>query len=151
MAEAASPENPRAGKPHADKPRVDKWLWRARFFKTRGLAAELAGSGRLRINSEHVAKPAQPVRPDDVLTFPQGDRIRVIRIKALGTRRGRPGFGATPSRSGSRRARRGPLSVGPPLPWPEAPCFLSPSALRWRGPPGPGVDRWRGRWRSLKV
>jgi len=75
MAEAASPENPRAGKPHADKQRVDKWLWRARFFKTRGLAAELAGSGRLRINSEHVAKPAQPVRPGDVLTFPQADHM----------------------------------------------------------------------------
>ena len=88
MAEAASPEKPRAEKPHADKQRVDKWLWQARFFKTRGLAAELAGSGRLRINSEHVAKPAQPVRPGDVLTFPQGDRIRVIRIEALGHRRG---------------------------------------------------------------
>ena len=83
MADAASP-----GKPQAEKVRVDKWLWQARFFKTRGLAAELAGSGRLRINSEHVAKPAQPVRPGDVLTFPQGDRIRVIRIEALGTRRG---------------------------------------------------------------
>ena len=83
MADAASPEIPQA-----DKQRLDKWLWRARFFKTRGLAAELAGSGRLRINSEHVAKPAQPVRPGDVLTFPQGDRIRVIRIEALGTRRG---------------------------------------------------------------
>ena len=83
MADAASPETPQA-----DKQRLDKWLWRARFFKTRGLAAELAGSGRLRINSEHVAKPAQPVRPGDVLTFPQGSRIRVIRIEALGTRRG---------------------------------------------------------------
>ena len=83
MAEAASPE-----KPLAEKIRVDKWLWRARFFKTRGLAAGLAGSGRLRINSEHVAKPAQTVRPGDGLTFPQGDRIRVIRIEALGLRRG---------------------------------------------------------------
>jgi ribosome-associated heat shock protein Hsp15 len=78
MAEAALPE----------KLRVDKWLWQARFFKTRGLAAELAGSGRLRVNSEHVAKPAQMVRPADVLTFPQGKRIRVIRIDALGHRRG---------------------------------------------------------------
>ncbi len=78
MAEAVPPE----------KQRVDKWLWQARFFKTRGLAAELAGSGRLRVNSEHVAKPAQTVRPGDVLTFPQSDRIRVIRIEALGTRRG---------------------------------------------------------------
>ena len=88
MAEAASKEQPRPDKQRAEKVRVDKWLWQARFFKTRGLAAGLAGSGRLRINSEHVAKPAQPVRPGDVLTFPQGDRIRVIRIEALGTRRG---------------------------------------------------------------
>ena len=78
MVEAASQE----------KQRVDKWLWRARLFKTRSLAAGLAGSGRLRVNREHVAKPAQPVRPGDVLTFPQGNRIRVIRIEALGHRRG---------------------------------------------------------------
>ncbi len=83
MAEAASPE-----KPLAERIRVDKWLWRARFFKTRGLAAGLAGSGRLRTNSVHVVKPAQTVRPGDVLTFPQGARIRVIRIEALGLRRG---------------------------------------------------------------
>jgi len=83
MAEAESPENP-----SVEKIRIDKWLWQARFFKTRSLAAGLAGSGRLRINSEHVAKPAQTVRAGDVLTFPQGDRVRVIRIEALGHRRG---------------------------------------------------------------
>lgn len=71
-----------------EKLRVDKWLWHARFFKTRGLAAALAGSGRLRINGEHTMKPAQTVRPGDVLTFPQGRRIRVVRIVALGARRG---------------------------------------------------------------
>jgi ribosome-associated heat shock protein Hsp15 len=83
MAEAASPDKPRA-----ETQRVDKWLWRSRFFKTRGLAAELAGSGRLRINREHVAKPAQPVRPGDVLTFPQGRHVRVVKLLELGTRRG---------------------------------------------------------------
>lgn len=83
MIEAGSSEKPQIG-----KIRIDKWLWHARFFKTRGLAAGLAGSGRLRINTEHVAKPAQTVRPGDVLTFPQGDRIRVIRVEALGHRRG---------------------------------------------------------------
>lgn len=72
----------------ADKLRVDKWLWHARFFRTRGLAAQLAGSGRLRINGAHALKPAQTVRPGDVLTFPQGRRIRVVRILALGARRG---------------------------------------------------------------
>ena len=71
-----------------EKLRIDKWLWHARFFKTRGLAARLAGSGRLRINGVHALKPAQTVRAGDVLTFPQGRRIRVVRIVALGRRRG---------------------------------------------------------------
>ncbi len=71
-----------------DKLRVDKWLWHARFFKTRGLAARLADSGRLRINGSHALKPAQTVCAGDVLTFPQGRRIRVVRIVALGSRRG---------------------------------------------------------------
>ncbi|MBE3637502.1 RNA-binding S4 domain-containing protein [Mangrovicoccus algicola] len=68
--------------------RVDKWLWQARFFKTRGLAAELVGSGQLRLNGAHVRKAAQVVKPGDTLTFPQGGRIRVIRVLGIGTRRG---------------------------------------------------------------
>ena len=47
-----------------------------------------ASSGRLRINGQRSEKPAQPVRPGDVLTFPQERRIRVVRVEALGTRRG---------------------------------------------------------------
>lgn len=77
-----------AGPATPEKLRVDKWLWHARFFKTRGLATEVAGSGRLRINGEHALKPAQTVRPGDVLTFPQGPHIRVVRVLALGARRG---------------------------------------------------------------
>lgn len=68
--------------------RVDKWLWFARFFKTRGLASEMVAGGRLRLNSAKTRKPAHPVGPGDVLTFPQGDRIRVIRVLALAVRRG---------------------------------------------------------------
>lgn len=68
--------------------RADKWLWHARFFKTRGLATKLISGGHLRVNSEKVAKPAHGVGPGDVLTFPQGRRIRVVRIAALSTRRG---------------------------------------------------------------
>lgn len=68
--------------------RIDKWLWYARFFKTRSLSAKLVSSGKLRINSEPVAKPAHQVRPGDVLTFPQERHIRVIRVDALGVRRG---------------------------------------------------------------
>ena len=71
-----------------DKLRVDKWLWQARFFKSRGRAGETASSGKLRVNGTHVAKPSHAVRPGDVLTFPQGRLIRVIRVEALGHRRG---------------------------------------------------------------
>lgn len=68
--------------------RIDKWLVQARFFKTRALAAALVEAGRLRVNGQHAAKAAHPVGEGDTLTFPQGGRIRVIRIVALGSRRG---------------------------------------------------------------
>jgi len=70
------------------KIRVDKWLWHARLFKSRGLAGEVASSGGLRLNGERVTKAAHPVRPGDVLTFPKAGHIRVIQVDAIGTRRG---------------------------------------------------------------
>jgi ribosome-associated heat shock protein Hsp15 len=57
------------------KIRLDKWLWQARFFKTRGLSAELVSGGHVRVNSRKVAKPAHAVAPGDVLTFPQARRV----------------------------------------------------------------------------
>lgn len=68
--------------------RLDKWLWQARFFKSRALAAETAESGHLRINGQPTKKPGAGVAVGDVLTFPQGARIRLVRIVALGLRRG---------------------------------------------------------------
>ena len=68
--------------------RLDKWLWQARFFKTRGLAAGVVKSGHVRVNGNRALKPAQTVRPGDILTFAQGQVIRVVRITALGIRRG---------------------------------------------------------------
>ncbi|WP_404818320.1 RNA-binding S4 domain-containing protein [Ruegeria aquimaris] len=70
------------------KMRIDKWLWHARFFKTRGLAAEAAGNGRTRVNGSRISKPAHAVAPGDVLTFVQAGNVRLIRVEALGTRRG---------------------------------------------------------------
>jgi len=67
--------------------RLDKWLWHARFFKSRSLAAA-AVRGPLRLNGQPVSKPSQPVRAGDVVTFTQGDRVRVIRVRAPGIRRG---------------------------------------------------------------
>ena len=79
-------EGPGAGA--AAAMRADKWLWHARFFKTRGLAAKVISSGHLRVNGDKAAKPARSVAPGDVLTFPQARRIRVVKILALSERRG---------------------------------------------------------------
>lgn len=68
--------------------RIDKWLWHARFFKSRTLAAKSVAAGRFRVNSLLVRKANQLVRSGDVLTFPLGPHIRVIQIVALGERRG---------------------------------------------------------------
>ncbi len=68
--------------------RLDKWLWHARFFKSRSLAAGAVTGGRVRVNAEPAAKPARTIGAGDVLTFPQGDAVRVVRLIACGTRRG---------------------------------------------------------------
>ena len=68
--------------------RLDKWLWCARFLKSRSLAHKLLGAGRLRLSGKLVTKGHQLVRPGDVLTFPQGPYIRVVRVTSLAERRG---------------------------------------------------------------
>jgi ribosome-associated heat shock protein Hsp15 len=68
--------------------RLDKWLWQARFFKTRALASKICAAGRVRIDGERVTKAHAAIRPGNVLTFPQARDIRVVRVVALGTRRG---------------------------------------------------------------
>ena len=70
------------------KLRLDKWLFQARFFKSRALAAEVVEEGHLRINGQHCGKPGHGVAVGDVLTFPQGALIRVVRVLELGERRG---------------------------------------------------------------
>ena len=68
--------------------RLDKWLFYARFFKTRSLAAEVVSKGRLRLNGQRTSKPGHSVRPGDVLTFPMGRLVRVIRVTAITDNRG---------------------------------------------------------------
>lgn len=68
--------------------RLDKWLWHARFFKTRSLAARFIEGARLRIDGRVIDKAAAAVVPGATLTFALHDRIRVVRVVALGTRRG---------------------------------------------------------------
>lgn len=75
------------GQPQA-RLRLDKWLWQARFFKTRSLAQKVIAGGGLRVNGQRVAKTSASIGPGDTLTFLTGDWVRVIRVVALGTRRG---------------------------------------------------------------
>ena len=68
--------------------RIDRWLSHARFFKSRTLAARVCACGRVRVNRAIVRKAHASVKPGDVLTFAQGGRIRVVKVCALGARRG---------------------------------------------------------------
>jgi ribosome-associated heat shock protein Hsp15 len=70
-----------------DALRMDKWLWQARFFKTRALASRVCLAGRVRVNGVKITKAHFAVRPGHVLTFPQGRLVRVVRVLALGVRR----------------------------------------------------------------
>ena len=75
----------------ADAPtsmRVDKWLWHARFFKTRTLATKLAAAGNIRVNGQKQSRASASIRAGDVLTFPLNNHIRLIEVVALSTRRG---------------------------------------------------------------
>lgn len=71
-----------------DRIRLDKWLWHARFFRSRALAAQAVSAGRIRVNAMRVSKPGRSVGPGDTLTFVQGHSARVVRIRSGGIRRG---------------------------------------------------------------
>lgn len=68
--------------------RVDKWLWHARFFKTRSKASAVVAGGHLRVNGNRVQKASHSIKAGDTLTFPQARDVRVIRIISLSDRRG---------------------------------------------------------------
>lgn len=70
----------------SDRIRIDKWLWHARFCKTRALSASLVSDGKVRVNGQRIEKPGRLVGPGDVLTL--GWAGRVVRVLACGARRG---------------------------------------------------------------
>ena len=67
--------------------RIDKWLWHARFARTRGAAQQLARSGHVRVNRDKIRDASRQVRPGDVLTLGLRRGVRVIRILAIAERR----------------------------------------------------------------
>jgi len=77
-----------------DACRADVWLWRARFFKTRSLAAHFIDEGRIRLTragqESRLDKPARPVKVGDALVFALGGRLVAVTVAALGQRRGPP-------------------------------------------------------------
>ena len=68
--------------------RIDKWLWHARFCKTRALAQAKATAGHIRLNGQRVEKASAQVRPGDVMTLSAGGKVVVLRVVGLGERRG---------------------------------------------------------------
>ena len=71
----------------SDRVRVDKWLWAARFFKTRSLATEAIAGGKVEVNGER-AKPAKAVKPGDEIRLRVGPYEHVLIVRALAERRG---------------------------------------------------------------
>ena len=71
-----------------EKIRLDTWLWYARFYKSRSLSSKAILSGKLRVNSDKIIKPASKVKINDVLTINHVNMVRVIQVQSLGSRRG---------------------------------------------------------------
>ena len=72
--------------------RADVWLWRARFFKTRSLAAKFLDEGKVRLtrggSETRIDKCARPVKVGDRLVFALGGKLIAVVVEALGERRG---------------------------------------------------------------
>ena len=115
--------------------RVDKWLWAARFFKSRTLAAAACAGGKVDVNDQSV-KPSRALRPGDRLeiTLPRGKRI--VRVAALADRRG----------PGAEAARLYDDLTPPPLPKAARPLpvYRPPGAGRPTKRERRMVDRLRG-------
>ena len=67
--------------------RLDKWLWYARFYKTRGLALEAIKAGKIKLGGNRV-KPSKTVRPGEVYTLRMEPYLWTVTVRAVGSRRG---------------------------------------------------------------
>jgi ribosome-associated heat shock protein Hsp15 len=94
--------------------RLDTWLWRARFGKTRAITQRLCLGRRVRINGQVVTKSHYALRPGDILTFPLRHRVVVIRVLDLGLRRGPAAEARALYEDLSPPKAREPLAAGGP-------------------------------------
>ncbi len=99
--------------------RLDQWLWHARLFKTRTLASKFVSDGNVRVTrngeTSRVEKPSFAALPGDVLSFSRADRLRIIAIDALATRRGPAAEAQTLYTDQSPPHRRGPKPPASPF------------------------------------
>jgi ribosome-associated heat shock protein Hsp15 len=72
----------------SERARIDKWLWHARFYRSRALAQAAANSGLVRLNGLRIEKAGHAIRPGDVVTVPQGREVVAVRVLAIALRRG---------------------------------------------------------------
>lgn len=70
-----------------ERMRIDKWLWAARFYKTRSLAVDEIGKNRVQVNGD-AAKPAREIKPGDTVALRQGAVTRTVRVLGLSLQRG---------------------------------------------------------------
>jgi len=68
--------------------RLDKWLFHARFYRTRPLAQAAATAGRVRLNGAKIDKPGHAIKPGDILTLGKGGRVIAVKVLAMAERRG---------------------------------------------------------------
>jgi ribosome-associated heat shock protein Hsp15 len=101
--------------------RIDKWLWAARFFKTRSLAAKAVDGGRVRLNGDG-AKPSRALKPRDELAIRVGELEWVVEVKALSGQRGPAAQAALlyAEREDSRARRQAAIALRKAQPHPAA-------------------------------
>jgi ribosome-associated heat shock protein Hsp15 len=101
--------------------RIDKWLWAARFFKTRSLAAKAVDGGRVRLNGDS-AKPSRALKPGDELAIRVGALEWVVEVKALSGQRGPAAQAALlyAEREDSRARRQAAIALRKVQPHPAA-------------------------------
>ncbi len=80
--------DPRDPAEKAATQRLDKWLWHARFVKSRSFAIKLIEGGHIRVNRQKVTKASTCVKCGDILTATLSDRVRLIEVIAIAQRRG---------------------------------------------------------------
>jgi ribosome-associated heat shock protein Hsp15 len=102
-----------------DAVRIDKWLWAARFFKTRSAATEAVAAGRVHVNDAR-AKPSKDVRPGDVVEVRVGQLEWTLVVRALSDKRGPASAAATlyeetPASAAARLQRSAQLRLSQPL------------------------------------